>query len=171
MPALDIGEAPGVGQGLAAAEAGAVLDGPTGEGAGGLINILVDVAGRLALEGAGDFLPAAVQVVEVGAAPERVQLQKLAGVIFVGDARAGTAVVEIDQHRRAPGHRLQKLTEVSQGVAAQGAVVVRQRRSHGIVANGVDVEMIVPEADQHLAQLPAGTDRALDRRRRHLLPR
>jgi hypothetical protein len=85
-----------------------------------------------------------------------VQLEELAAVILVGRTAARGAVVEIDQHGGTGRDRLQHLAEIAQSVAADDvAVIGRQRHGNELVARGIDVEMVVPEVGQHLAQLPA----------------
>jgi hypothetical protein len=54
--------------------------------------------------------------------------------------------------------------------AEHGAVIARQCHRRGIVTGGVDIEMVVPEIDRNLAQLPARIDRPDQRRRRDLDP-
>ncbi len=101
-----------------------------------------------------------------------MQLEKLAAVILVGGTSARAAVREVIEHRRAGGDRLEEVAEIAERVAADHLAVVRGQRHRDLVARiGIDVEVVVPEARQHLAQLPAAVHRAEDGRRRHLLAR
>jgi len=88
VPGLDIGELAGVGQFAPTVQTAAVLDRPAGEGAGALIDVLVDISRRLALQGAGYLAPAVVFVVEVDLGAERVQLEQFPAEILVGRAGA-----------------------------------------------------------------------------------
>ena len=60
-----------------AIEALAVLDGPAGKSAGGFVNVLVDITGGLAFRRTRHLAPARIMVVEIGAAPEGMQLKQL----------------------------------------------------------------------------------------------
>ena len=106
VPVLDVDELAGHRQAAAGADAGAILDRPAGERPGGLVDVLVDIALRPAVERAGHVAPAVVERIEVGRPAERMELEQLARVVLVGRAAARGPVVEVDLHGGALGHGL-----------------------------------------------------------------
>ena len=82
-----------------------------------------------------------------------VQLQQLAGVVFVRAAGAVLVVVQITLHRRMAGHRAQQLAEIAQRIGAQrGFFVIGQQHPH-IALVLVDIEVVEPEPAHLLQQL------------------
>ena len=96
----------------------------------------------------------AEEVAEAGAA---------AGRLRVGaDA---LEVVEVEEHRRTLGSRFEEVAEVAERVGADHvAVVGGQEPAVGALA-GEDVEVVRPEIDHHLLQLPLAVGGAQDSRR------
>lgn len=90
VPGFHVGEVASGGQAVGPAKAAAVFHHPAGEGAGGLIHVLVDEAQGLALEGAGHVAPAVVELVEVVLAAQAVG-SRLPREVLVGGAGAGTS--------------------------------------------------------------------------------
>ena len=128
------------------------LDGPSGEGA----RHLGDVGLRVA----------AVHT-------QRVKLHQLAGVVLVepgpptgvgagahGEARTGAEpVVEVEQHGRMMGGRPQQVGEAAERVGTDDvALVGREVPAHLALARE-DVEVVEPEVDHHLLQLPLARHR------------
>jgi hypothetical protein len=65
------------------------------------------------------------------------------------------------EHRRGTGHGLQQFAEIAQGVRADHVAVVGWQGQRDLVGTeGVDVEMVVPELRQNLAQWVAAVSGA-----------
>ena len=142
----------------------AIGGGPAGEGPRGLIHVLVDEAGGLAFECAGHLAPFFVQMIEVVLRAERVQLEELAGEVFVRGAGLAAAVVEVIKHRQALHGGLQQLAEIAERVLADDIAIIRgPDGADGVVGVDVDVEVVVPEIDEQLLHLPFGVAGADER--------
>src|SRR5258708_26162657 len=132
MPGLDIGEASGLGQLAMTVDAGSILDRPAREGARRRVDILIDIAGGLPLEGARHVAPAVVAVVEISGTAERVQLEELAAVILIGGAGARGTVREVVLHRRTGRHRLEEGAEIAEAMGADDLAVIDRERDRDL---------------------------------------
>src|SRR5579871_470502 len=111
--------------------------------------------------------------------PQRVQLHQLARVIFVDSfeatARAGSVrrrvlpVVEIEQHRRMPGSGTQQIAKAAEDMGANRVLFECADPQIIEALIGKNVEVIEPEGDHHLAQLPRFEYRPINPRRHRLL--
>ena len=137
-------------------------EGPAGEGARHVDDVLLAVAGRVRVT--GNLLARQVAVRVLGA--EAVQLDHLAGEILVRSDRLAVelggevdVVVEIDQHRGRLHDRFEHLAEVPQRVGADDVAVVVHPERRLDELPGVDVEVVVPEVDQNFEELALRVDR------------
>src|SRR5262249_22115524 len=100
--------------------------------------------------------------------PERVELQQLARVVLVGAfARRRTPVgtaVEVPEHRRAQRGGGDQVTKSPQRMAANHLAVVGRLEPGALALARVDVEVVAPELDHHLPELPSRVRGAEDAR-------
>ncbi len=171
VPGLDIGEAAGLRRGLAVGHPAPVAHRPAGEGAGHLPDVIVEVAFGKAFGRAGHVVPVAVAVVPVGPRAEGVEFEEFAGEVFIRGAGAALVVGEVDQHRGRGGDVAQKRAEAAEGMGAQAGVVGGEEDRDEFVLQRVDVEVVVPELGDQLAQLSRGVDGADQAGGDHFLPR
>ncbi len=123
--------------------------GPSGENVGEADDVILGIAGPHA---------------------QRMQLENLAGEIFVQAAAAVEAggrirahrnrLVEIEQHRRMALGRQQQVGEAAEHVRADGLALVSAGHAPDLV--GRDAEMIGPEPDQPLDKTDFGAERGRD---------
>ena len=156
--------------------AGGRDDGPAGEGARHLDDVVLRVA---AVDAQG------------------VQLHQLAGVVLVQAAlalgrRLGGAprphplhfvvhrrrhvrrggrlrVVEVEEHRGVAGGRLEQPAHPPQGVRADGVALIGEEPGAGLVVGRRDVEVVEPEVGHHLGELVLRLDGAVELLRRQLV--
>ncbi len=74
-------------------------------------------------------------------------------------------VVEVEEHGGAFRGRFEQVAEVAERVGANHVAVVRSQIPAVGALRRVDVEVVRPEIDHHLLQLPLAVDRAQDARR------
>ena len=118
VPGLDVGELAGLRQRLPRAQVGAILDGPAGEGARRLVDILVDIPFGLAPRRARHVAPACVEVVQVRIAPERMQFEEFARVVLVCAAGTRRTIVQVIQHARVGSACAQHVAEITERMRA-----------------------------------------------------
>ncbi len=82
-----------------------------------------------------------------------VQLQKLAGVVFVDVALGVAGVVQVEQHRRVAHARFEQRAEVAQGVGADRPLLVITNPQPGFGLARADIEVVHPEPGHLLLQL------------------
>jgi hypothetical protein len=89
-----------------------------------------------------------------GADADGVELEQLAAEVLVrGPLRRG-GVVEVGQHRRVRGGRLEEVGEPAERVPPENVGVVAVAVVPDVVAGAGDVEVVRPDVDHHLEQLP-----------------
>jgi len=134
------------------------IDGPAGEGAGGLIDIAINVGDGASFGVLGDVF--GFTDTEVILRAEGVEFEEFAGEVFVGTDDRVHEQVEVMKHGEALGDRLEQGPEVSEEVGPDDiAVVVGPERPYPVVG-GVDVEVVMPEICQDLGELSAAVDGA-----------
>ena len=140
------------------------VEGPAGERPRELVDVGVDVADRQAgavlARGNQRHFVLLQRRPEVVDRTERVQLDHLARVVLVEARRAVDVVVEVIQHRRGRERLLQQLAEIAERVAAHDVAAPAAPGRRGIAVVARHVEVVVPEVDHALEQLPARIDRA-----------
>ena len=97
-----------------------------------------------------------------------VRVVHLASHLPAVDLRVGRhalEVVEVEEHRGALRRRLQEVSEVAERVRAYHVAVVRGQEPAIRALLRVDVEVVRPEVDHHLLQLPLAVNRPNDSRR------
>ena len=155
MPLVKVVKAARCREKVAIALVFAIRRGPAGERPGGFIDILVDVALRLAIQRTRHLAPLAVEMIQVVLGTECVQFEKLARIVLVGRAGFAAPVVQVVEHRQALPDRLEHLTEISQRMLADHIPVVSWPNStDDVVRADVDIEVIVPKIHKQLAHLP-----------------
>ncbi len=82
-------------------------------------------------------------------------------MLLVGD-RAG--VVQIEEHRRRLGRGLEEILEAAPDVRTDRVALERDDGEAVLALVGVDVEVVHPEVDHDLVELPLGLGRAQDPR-------
>src|SRR3990172_1510376 len=86
---------------------------------------------------------------------EGVELHELSGIVLVRRAFAVRLIVEVDEHRRRMGGGPQQLTEVAQRMTADYLPVINRLQKEAVALLDADVEVIRPELDHDLQELPA----------------
>src|SRR5581483_5202352 len=108
-----------------------LLHAPTGEGACGLVDVLLRVATVHA---------------------ERVKLEQLARVVLVRHALLARSAVEVEEHRARGDRRAHEIAYGSERVLSNRAIECRGE-SDDIALSDIDVEVVGPEADHHLEEM------------------
>ena len=85
--------------------------------------------------------------------------------VFLGGA---APVVQVHEHRRAVGDGPQHLMEAAQHVRPNCVALVGRHEIASLAGVGEDVEVVVPEVDQNLGELPVALHGADDARRSEL---
>ena len=119
----------------------AVVDGEAGQQAGSRLHHRLGVAGLDA---------------------DGVQLEQLAGVVLVRRVLVAVGVVEVGEHRRVPRRRDQHVAELPEGVLADHLQVVEVPGRPDVRRRARHVEVVGPEVDHRLEQLPVGPRGACD---------
>lgn len=126
---------------------GVVIDRETGQDLGGVLHVLLGVARTQ---------------------PNRVQLEELAAVVLVRVVATGVLVVEVPEHRGALGVGDQQFGEAAKGKTADVLTVLDRLASPEVFGWCCDREMVGPELDHLLEELPVAPDVANDRRLDHV---
>ena len=98
-----------------------------------------------------------------------MQLEQFTRIILVGGAGAAFVVIEEIQHCRAARYIAQKIAEIAETMGMHQRVVGGETHGDARVAIGIHVEVIMPEFNHHLAQLPRAVDGAQPRCRAHVI--
>jgi hypothetical protein len=85
---------------------------------------------------------------------QRVELHHLAAVILIRGRFLIGLVVKVDEHGRRVGGRHQQIREVAQRVLPHNVSVVHHLEEPAVPLGKIDVEVIGPEFDHPLEQLP-----------------
>ncbi len=169
MPTGKVEKLAGVGFGLTVGVAAVVQDGPAGQAARRLIDVVVGVAGRPTVRPNRHIRRIQRWVIHCGA--HGMQLEQLTGIVLVEAAGSADMVVEVIEHGRRLGVVLNHGAKVTERVRTYDVtIIVHEYRAHD-VARAEHAEVIVPELNHALEQLAPAAHRARDARRLDLAQR
>jgi hypothetical protein len=89
---------------------------------------------------------------------ERVELEQLSRVILVRTTGGARPPVEEDEHRRTRRDGRDEVAEVAERVAPNHVAIVKKKQASTALLLAIDVEVIGPELDHALEELPFAVD-------------
>jgi hypothetical protein len=100
-------------------------------------------------------------VVEIVLLPQRVQLEQFAGIILIRRTVTAEGIVEVEPHGDTLRHIPHHVPKIAQTAPPDDITVVQgPGGADAGIGIGINVEVVVPELDQHLTQLPFAVDGA-----------